>query len=174
MTRCRGRLPVQRGEALTVGNTLPQAFSELEAYVADWALATRAERYAARLDRPFNELVAFYDAIAASGIGRAIADRLRADGKHVATIDLTESDTDFSYLADVTDREQIDTALAAIRAVGPCNDSGECRRSFRVSALHEPHDRGVVESRRRQPQRRFPLHPSGTARHARRRLGPHR
>lgn len=56
----------------------------------------------------------------ASGIGRAIADRLRADGKHVATIDLTESDTDFSYLADVTDREQIDTSLAAIRAVlGP-------------------------------------------------------
>jgi len=56
----------------------------------------------------------------ASGIGRAIADRLRADGKHVATIDLTESDTDFSYLADVTDREQIDTALAAIRTVlGP-------------------------------------------------------
>jgi hypothetical protein len=49
---------------LTVGNTLPQAFSALEAYVADWALATRAERYGARLDRPFNELVAFYDAIA--------------------------------------------------------------------------------------------------------------
>ena len=47
-----------------MGNTLPQAFSELEPYVADWALATRAERYAARLDRPFDELVAFYDAIA--------------------------------------------------------------------------------------------------------------
>ena len=47
-----------------MGNALPQAFSELEPYVADWALATRAERYAARLDRPFNELVAFYDAIA--------------------------------------------------------------------------------------------------------------
>jgi len=47
-----------------MGNALPQAFSEIEPYVADWALATRAERYAARLDRPFNELVAFYDAIA--------------------------------------------------------------------------------------------------------------
>jgi len=47
-----------------MGNALPQAFSELEPYVADWALATRAERYAARLDRPFDELVAFYDAIA--------------------------------------------------------------------------------------------------------------
>ena len=47
----------------------------------------------------------------ASGIGRAIADRLRADGNHVATIDLTASDTDFSYVADVTDRAQIDEAL---------------------------------------------------------------
>jgi 2-hydroxycyclohexanecarboxyl-CoA dehydrogenase len=56
----------------------------------------------------------------ASGIGRAIADRLRVDGNHVATIDLTESDTDFSYVADVTDRDQIDTALAAVRSVlGP-------------------------------------------------------
>jgi len=47
-----------------MGNALPQAFSEIEPYVADWALAARAERYAARLDRPFGELVAFYDAIA--------------------------------------------------------------------------------------------------------------
>jgi 2-hydroxycyclohexanecarboxyl-CoA dehydrogenase len=55
-----------------------------------------------------------------SGIGRAIADRLRADGNHVATIDLTESDTDFSYLADVTDRAQVDAALSAARAaLGP-------------------------------------------------------
>ena len=45
-------------------NSLPEAFSELEPYVADWALPTRAERYAARLDRPFPELVEFYDAIA--------------------------------------------------------------------------------------------------------------
>jgi hypothetical protein len=45
-------------------NTLPDGFTELETYVADWALPTRAERYAARLDRPFDELVAFYDAIA--------------------------------------------------------------------------------------------------------------
>lgn len=56
----------------------------------------------------------------ASGIGKAIADRLRADGNHVATIDLTESDADFSYLADVTDRGQVDTALDAVRgALGP-------------------------------------------------------
>ena len=56
----------------------------------------------------------------ASGIGRAIADRLHADGNHVATVDLTESDTDFSFIADVTDRAQLDTALSAIRAaLGP-------------------------------------------------------
>jgi hypothetical protein len=47
-----------------MANTLPDGFSELEAYVADWALPTRAERYAARLDRPFDDLVAFYDAVA--------------------------------------------------------------------------------------------------------------
>lgn len=56
----------------------------------------------------------------ASGIGKAIADRLRADGNHVATIDLADSDTVFSYLADVTDRGQIETALDAVRgALGP-------------------------------------------------------
>ena len=43
---------------------LPEGFSELEQWVDDWALATRAERYAARLDRPYGELVAFYDGIA--------------------------------------------------------------------------------------------------------------
>jgi hypothetical protein len=47
-----------------MGNLLPETFSELEPYVADWALATRAERYTARLERPFDDLVAFYDVIA--------------------------------------------------------------------------------------------------------------
>jgi 2-hydroxycyclohexanecarboxyl-CoA dehydrogenase len=56
----------------------------------------------------------------ASGIGRAIAERLRADGNHVATVDLTESDTEFAYLADVTDRAAVDDALEAVRsALGP-------------------------------------------------------
>jgi 2-hydroxycyclohexanecarboxyl-CoA dehydrogenase len=56
----------------------------------------------------------------ASGIGRAIAERLRADGNHVATIDLTESDTEFAYLADVTDRAAVGDALEAVRsALGP-------------------------------------------------------
>ena len=43
---------------------LPEGFSELEQWVDDWALATRAERYAARLERPYDDLVAFYDGIA--------------------------------------------------------------------------------------------------------------
>ena len=43
---------------------LPEGFSELEQWVDDWALPTRAERYAARLDRPYDDLVAFYDGIA--------------------------------------------------------------------------------------------------------------
>lgn len=56
----------------------------------------------------------------ASGIGRAIADRLRADGYHVATIDLNPSDDEFAQTADVTDRAQVEAALSAIRAqLGP-------------------------------------------------------
>jgi NAD(P)-dependent dehydrogenase (short-subunit alcohol dehydrogenase family) len=55
-----------------------------------------------------------------SGIGRAVADRLRADGYHVATIDLNPSDDEFAHTADVTDRAQVEAALAAIRAqLGP-------------------------------------------------------
>ena len=55
-----------------------------------------------------------------SGIGRAVAERLRADGFHVATIDLTPFDEEFAQTADVTDRSQVDQALAAIRAqLGP-------------------------------------------------------
>ncbi len=55
-----------------------------------------------------------------SGIGLAVAQRLRADGLDVATIDLRPSDSDHSFTADVTDRSQVDTALSAIRAqLGP-------------------------------------------------------
>jgi 2-hydroxycyclohexanecarboxyl-CoA dehydrogenase len=55
-----------------------------------------------------------------SGIGRAVADRLRADGHHVATIDLKPTDDEFAHTADVTDRAQVDAALSAIRAqLGP-------------------------------------------------------
>jgi NAD(P)-dependent dehydrogenase (short-subunit alcohol dehydrogenase family) len=55
-----------------------------------------------------------------SGIGQAVAHRLRADGMNVATLDLTPSDDEFAYTADVTDRGQVEDALTAIRAtLGP-------------------------------------------------------
>ena len=43
---------------------LPEGFDELEPFVADWAHPTRAERYAMRLSKTIDELVAFYDAVA--------------------------------------------------------------------------------------------------------------
>jgi 2-hydroxycyclohexanecarboxyl-CoA dehydrogenase len=56
----------------------------------------------------------------ASGIGRAVAERLRSDGFRVAVLDLTPTDDGFGYGADVTDRAQVDSAIAAIReAFGP-------------------------------------------------------
>jgi 2-hydroxycyclohexanecarboxyl-CoA dehydrogenase len=56
----------------------------------------------------------------ASGIGRAVAERLRSDGFRVAVIDLTPTDDGFGYVADVTDRAQVDAAVSAIReALGP-------------------------------------------------------
>jgi NAD(P)-dependent dehydrogenase (short-subunit alcohol dehydrogenase family) len=51
----------------------------------------------------------------ASGIGRAVADRLRADGFRVVVLDLTPTDDDFGHVVDVTDRAQVDAAVAAIR-----------------------------------------------------------
>jgi hypothetical protein len=44
--------------------TLPEAFRELEPYVADWARPTRQERYDMRLSKSIDELTAFYDAVA--------------------------------------------------------------------------------------------------------------
>jgi 2-hydroxycyclohexanecarboxyl-CoA dehydrogenase len=55
-----------------------------------------------------------------SGIGQAVAQRLRADGLHVATLDLNPSDDEFAYTADVTDRAAVDAALDTIHAqLGP-------------------------------------------------------
>jgi 2-hydroxycyclohexanecarboxyl-CoA dehydrogenase len=51
----------------------------------------------------------------ASGIGRAVARRLGAEGYHVATLDLNPAESDFGYVADVTDRAALDAALAAVR-----------------------------------------------------------
>jgi len=49
-----------------------------------------------------------------SGIGKAIVERLSADGHQVATLDLQPSDAPHSYVADVTDRAAIDAALTRI------------------------------------------------------------
>jgi NAD(P)-dependent dehydrogenase (short-subunit alcohol dehydrogenase family) len=55
-----------------------------------------------------------------SGIGKAIAERLGADGYRVATLDLQSSDAPHCYTADVTDRDQIDAALTSIHdELGP-------------------------------------------------------
>ena len=51
----------------------------------------------------------------ASGIGRAVAERLRSDGCRVAVIDLSPTDDGFGHVADVSDRAQVDTAIATIR-----------------------------------------------------------
>ncbi|KUI04001.1 SDR family NAD(P)-dependent oxidoreductase [Mycobacterium sp. IS-3022] len=55
-----------------------------------------------------------------SGIGRAVVDRLRAGGYHVAVVDLTPNEDELAFTADVTDREQVDAAVSAVRArLGP-------------------------------------------------------
>ena len=55
-----------------------------------------------------------------SGIGRAIADRLRADGYNVATLDLNPSETQNAFIANVTDRAAVDEALNGVRSqLGP-------------------------------------------------------
>jgi NAD(P)-dependent dehydrogenase (short-subunit alcohol dehydrogenase family) len=54
----------------------------------------------------------------ASGIGAAIARRLSADGYNVAALDLNPAESAgscFWQVADVTDRAQVDAALAAVR-----------------------------------------------------------
>ena len=50
----------------------------------------------------------------ASGIGRAVASRLRSDGYQVAIIDLSPIDEDHGFVADVTDRAQVEAAVAAV------------------------------------------------------------
>jgi 2-hydroxycyclohexanecarboxyl-CoA dehydrogenase len=55
-----------------------------------------------------------------SGIGQAVARRLRADGLDVATVDLRPSDDDLAFTADVTERAQVNAALSAIHdRLGP-------------------------------------------------------
>jgi NAD(P)-dependent dehydrogenase (short-subunit alcohol dehydrogenase family) len=55
-----------------------------------------------------------------SGIGLAVAERLGQDGYQVGVLDLCPSETGFGQVADVTDRAQVDAALAAVRErLGP-------------------------------------------------------
>lgn len=56
----------------------------------------------------------------ASGIGAAVAERLRADNIRVAVLDLNPGDEKFSYAVDITDRSAIDAAMDAIHTeLGP-------------------------------------------------------
>jgi NAD(P)-dependent dehydrogenase (short-subunit alcohol dehydrogenase family) len=56
----------------------------------------------------------------ASGIGKAIAERLAEDGHRIAVFDLNPGDGPHSYAVDVTDRAAIDTALAGVHEeLGP-------------------------------------------------------
>ncbi|XVQ14832.1 SDR family NAD(P)-dependent oxidoreductase [Spirillospora sp. CA-255316] len=55
-----------------------------------------------------------------SGIGQAIARRLAADGHRVAVLDLKPTGDFFARGADVSDRDQVETAMAEVREnLGP-------------------------------------------------------
>ena len=55
-----------------------------------------------------------------SGIGKAIAERLRKDGHQVAVLDLNPSGGELEYEVDVSDRTQVDDAFAQVREqLGP-------------------------------------------------------
>ncbi len=68
-----------------------------------------------------------------SGIGQAIVNRLRADGHHVAVLDLKPGDDEFAFAADVTDRAQVDEALAGIRANSVPSRSWSTPRAWTAS-----------------------------------------
>jgi 2-hydroxycyclohexanecarboxyl-CoA dehydrogenase len=51
----------------------------------------------------------------ASGIGRAIAQRLIEDGLNVSVLDLSPAEEGFGLIVDVADRAQVDKAMDAVR-----------------------------------------------------------
>jgi 2-hydroxycyclohexanecarboxyl-CoA dehydrogenase len=56
----------------------------------------------------------------ASGIGRAIVQRLRSDGHRVAIVDLSPTEEPNSFVADVTDPDALQTTVSAVHdALGP-------------------------------------------------------
>ena len=59
-----------------------------------------------------------------SGIGLAVAERLRKDGLRVATIDLKPSETDLAFAADVTDRARVLTIRTEQRESDPPHPLG--------------------------------------------------
>ncbi len=71
---------------------LPTGFEDLEGFVADWALASRNERYAMRTSKTYEELGHFYDAIAA----RAEEAMIHLDARDL--YDLSEEDTRLLHL----------------------------------------------------------------------------
>ena len=74
----------------------------------------------------------------ASGIGRAVAERLRSDGFRVAVIDLSPTDDGFGHVADVTDRAQVDNAVSAIRdSIRPDPGAGQRGRNGRLQEVLE-------------------------------------
>ena len=99
----------------------------------------------------------------ASGIGRAIADRLRADGNHVATIDLTDVGHRLQLHAPTSPTApQIDEALTAARARWDpitilVNAAG--MTSFRKFTNITSDE--WAQGHRRQPERGLPRHPGG-------------
>lgn len=97
--------------------TLPAGFGDLDPFVADWARPTRRERYDMRLSKSFDELVAFYDAVAP----RAEAAIAHLNGRDLASLD--DADTRLlrllysfvlvSYAVNVFDQPKIPDSGAA-------------------------------------------------------------
>ena len=101
-----------------------------------------------------------------SGIGLAVAHRLRADGYQVATIDLKPSEDEFAYTADVTDRRKWTPRSRQSTATLDRSRFWSMPRAWTLQTFHQHQIRGLAANYRRQPQRGFPHHSGDPARHA--------